>query len=235
MPHPVALITGAGSGIGRAAAIALASAGYDLALVGRRKRTLSETAGLFPSRSATLVLPADISDATQARDIVNQTLARFGRLDALINNAGDAPNTPIEKHTPDLIDRVFRINAIGPANTIARAWPTFVNQSSGCIVNVATIGISDPFPGFFAYAAAKAALATMTLSCATEGAPHHIRAYCIAPGAVETPMFRAFMPESAFPRSRTLSPESVARVILECVQNARPTSGGRPILLKNPD
>jgi NAD(P)-dependent dehydrogenase (short-subunit alcohol dehydrogenase family) len=72
----------------------------------------------------------------------------------------------------------------------------------------------------------------MTMSCATEGREHGIRAFCIAPGAVETPMFRAFMPEAEFPRSRTLAPEAVARVIVECAAGRRDGENGRTIVLE---
>src|SRR5437867_2200486 len=208
VPSATALITGGGSGIGRAAAIALARAGYRVALVGRREEPLRQTAAVLPNAAEALVLPADLADAGAARSIVERTAAHFGRLDALVNNAGEAPSLPIAAHTPAILDRIYRINAIAPADSIAAAWPIFTRQNSGCIVNISTLGTLDPFPGFFGYAAAKAALNTMTISCAREGAAIGVRAFCIAPGAVETEMFRALVPESAFPRSRTLAPEA---------------------------
>lgn len=234
MPHPIALITGAGSGIGRAAARLFAEAGYALALVGRRENRLRETASLLSAGPEPLILPADLADAAQARAIVDRTAARFGRLDVLVNNAGDAPNLPIEEHTAELLDRIYRVNALAPANTIAQAWPIFVRQRAGCIINLSTIGTTDPFPGFFGYAAAKAAVNTMTISCANEGRALGIRAFCIAPGAVETEMLRAFLPESTLPRNRTLAPEAVARVVLDCAQGRPNADNGGVIVLPNP-
>jgi len=229
-----AIITGAGSGIGRAAAVLFAQAGFSVALVGRRGTALQETAAMLPAGSRSAQLPADISDPAQARSIVDRAVAALGPLGVLVNNAGLAPNLPIDKHTPELLDEIYRINALGPANTIARAWPLFVAQRSGRIINISTIGTTDPFKGFFGYAAAKAAVNVMAKSCATEGAKHNIRAFAIAPGAVETQMLRAFAPESVLPRSRTLSPESVARVILDCAQGKRDQESGNTILLPNP-
>src|SRR4029079_17234254 len=109
-----------------------------------------------------------------------------------------------EGHTAEVLERLYRVNALGPPNMIAEAWPVFVRQNGGCIASISTMGTLDPFAGFFGYAASKAPLNVMTMSCAREGEAHGIRAFCIAPGAVETGMLRAFLPESAFPRSRTI-------------------------------
>jgi NAD(P)-dependent dehydrogenase (short-subunit alcohol dehydrogenase family) len=208
-----------------------ARAGYALALAGRTVAKLRETASLA-DRNEALILEADLTDARAARAIVDRAVARFSRLDILVNNAGEAPNLPIEAHTAEILDRIYRINALAPANSIAQAWPVFVRQASGRIINVSTIGTLDPFPGFFGYAAAKAALNTMTMSCATEGKAHGIGAFCIAPGAVETPMLRAFMTEAALPRSRTLDPDVVAQVILDCALGRRDAENGRTIVVK---
>lgn len=230
-PLKVALITGAGSGIGRAAAILLARSGFTLALVGRREEPLRETASLLPPGSNASLLPADIADPAQARRIVESTDAEFGRLDVLINNAGYAPSLPIEAHTADLLGEIYRINALGPANTIAAAWPIFHRQGSGRIINISTLGTIDPFPGFFGYAAAKTAVESMVRSCATEGRKHGIRAFAIAPGAIETAMLRSNFPESKLPRSSALAPEAVAEVILACASGDRDSDSGARIIV----
>jgi len=236
---PVALITGAGSGIGRALALRLARDGYRLALVGRREESLRQTADLARAQPGApphdpAVLAADIADSAQAAAVVDATVSRFARLDALINNAGYAPLLSIENTTPEIIDRVYRTNAIGPACAIARAWPTFIRQRGGCIVNLSTMGTHDPFPGFFAYAAAKAAVNLMALSCAKEGAEHNIRAFAVAPGAVETPMLRSIFTEEQIPRSACLTPDDVAAVIADCIAGRRPADNGRVIFLASP-
>jgi NAD(P)-dependent dehydrogenase (short-subunit alcohol dehydrogenase family) len=237
MPRPAALITGAGSGIGRAAAILLAREGYDVALVGRRAERLAETAALLPRDARHIEIAADIGRADQARAAIDRCLAAFGRLDALVNNAGYAPMKPIDEHTPALIDEVYRVNALGPAYLIARAWPAFRAQHGqtgvgGCVVNISTQGIDDPYPGFLAYASAKAAASTMARSVAKEGEAIGVRGFAIAPGAVETGMFRAIVPESVVPKTETMTPESVAQVILECLRGDHDVQNGDTIRLK---
>lgn len=230
--RPVALITGAGSGIGRAAAVLFASAGYNTALVARRAKTLGETAAMLPAPARCALVPADIADAAQARGIVDRTLAALGRLDVLVNNAGLAPSLPIDAHTPEVLERVYRTNTLGPANTIARAWPVFAAQRSGCIINISTLGTLDPFPGFFGYAASKAAVNVMVKSCAAEGRALGIRAFAIAPGAVETPMLRAFADESVLPGEAAMAPGEVAAVILACALGERDADIGRLITVE---
>lgn len=228
-PRPVALVTGAGSGIGRATAILLAARGYRVTLVGRRVETLRTVAARLPISAEPLVIAADVGDAAAARAMIARAVERLGRLDVLINNAGLAPLLPIDRTTAEVLDEVYRVNALGPANAIAAAWPVFSRQRSGCIVNVSTIGTIDPFPGFFAYASAKAAVNLMARSCANEGRAIGVRAFAVAPGAVETPMLRANFSETVLPRSACLAPEEVAAVILDCVEGRRDDQNGNVI------
>ncbi len=224
--EPVALITGAGSGIGRAAAVALADRGWRLVLVGRRRHTLEETAELADTECA--IAAGDITREADCRAMIAAATDGLGRLDALINNAGYAPHLPIDQTTPEIIAEAFAINAIGPALLIHLAWPIFTGQGSGVIVNVSTLGTQDPFEGFFAYAAAKSAVNSMTRSCAKEGAAHGIKAFAIGPGAVETAMLRGIFGD-AIPPEACLAPEVVATVIAECVCGERDGDNGSVI------
>lgn len=229
--QPIAIVTGAGSGIGRATAVMLAQRGFSLALVGRRKEPLEQTAA---SLGGALILSVDISDAAACQAVISETESRFGRIDALVNNAGAAPLMSIDKSAPAVIDEVFGVNALAPAYLTHYVWPVFARQKRGCIVNISTMGTIDPFPGFFAYAAAKASVNLMALSCANEGKRLGIRAFSIAPGAVETAMLRGNFPESRLPRTRTLPPEAVAEVIVECIEGKRDQDNGKTIALKSP-
>jgi NAD(P)-dependent dehydrogenase (short-subunit alcohol dehydrogenase family) len=229
----VALITGAGSGIGRATAVGLARLGWRLAVVGRTRATLEETAGLC-APAGCAVIAADMAHAAQCARAVDETVARFGRLDALVNNAGSAPLLDIAEHTPAVLDEVYAVNALAPANLIARAWPVFKRQGRGCIVNLSTMGTVDPFPGFFGYAASKAAVNLMAQSCANEGKEWGITAYAVAPGAVETAMLRGNFPESALGPERALPPEAVASVVIDCVLGRRASENGGVILVPSP-
>lgn len=229
---PVAIITGAGSGIGRQTAILLAERGWRLVLAGRRRGALEETAAMLDGES--LVACADVADPAQAAGLVDAALAGFGRLDALVNNAGWAPLAPIDRSDAPFTAAVFAVNAFGPGAAIARAWPVFVAQRSGRIVNLSTLGTADPFPGFFAYAAAKSAAESMVRSCAVEGRDHGIRAFAIAPGAVETDMLRANFSEAALPASKCLSAGAVAGVIVACLAGERDHDNGKVIYLPGP-
>jgi NAD(P)-dependent dehydrogenase (short-subunit alcohol dehydrogenase family) len=224
--EPVALITGAGSGIGRAAAIELAGRGWRLVLVGRQRAPLEETAELADTECA--LAPGDITREGDCRAMIAAATDGLGGLDALVNNAGWAPHLPIDQTTPDIIADAFAVNAIGPAMLIQLAWPIFVRQGSGVIVNMSTLGTQDPFEGFFAYAAAKSAVNSMTRSCAKEGAAHGIRAFAIGPGAVETAMLRGIFGDS-IPPENCLAPEVVATVIAECICGEREGDNGSVI------
>lgn len=233
-PRPVALITGSGSGIGLATARLLASEGWSIVLAGRRAEQLRQAAASLPFPEAHLVVPTDVADPEQCEALARRAMDAFGRVDALINNAGHAPLVPIERHTPAIVRETFDINAIGPANLILACWPGMVARSTGRIVNVSSMATVDPFPGFFAYAAAKAGVELMVKSIAKEGAPHNIRAFAVAPGAVETPMLRSIISEALVARGKTLSPDSVATVIVDCATGRRDADNGKAILVPSP-
>jgi NAD(P)-dependent dehydrogenase (short-subunit alcohol dehydrogenase family) len=225
--QPVALITGAGSGIGRAAAIELADRDWRLVLCGRRRAPLEETAECADGEC--VVVTGDVADEGDCRAMIAAATDGLGGLDALVNNAGFAPLRPIDQTDPATIARALAVNAAGPAMLICLAWPVFAAQQRGVIVNISTMGTRDPFPGFFAYAASKAAVNLMTRSCAVEGEALGIRAFAIAPGAVETPMLRALFDESQIRPDRCLRPEAVAEVIAACIAGEREETSGSVI------
>ena len=144
----VTLVTGAGSGIGRACAVMLSQRKHQLVLVGRTENKLADAADEIRATGSgdVMIARADISDADQAKSLIDQTIERFGRIDNLVNCAGVAPSVPIDKTTKDLFTEVFSINTFGAGYLIAACWPHFRAQKGGCIVNVGTLGSSDPFP-----------------------------------------------------------------------------------------
>ncbi|MEM9167150.1 MAG: SDR family oxidoreductase [Planctomycetota bacterium] len=229
---PIALVTGAGSGIGRAAAKRLGDGGTRVILVGRRHEPLAETAAIIHGPSA--IMTADIGDANQAEALAERVASEFGRLDILVNNAGYAPLIPFHKTTVEAFEACFRANAIGPALLIARCWSMFAAQRSACIVNVSTVGTRDPFPGFAAYAASKAALNSLTRSCMNEGRDIGLRAFTVAPGAVETPMLRGLFDADTIPSSACIDPDDVASVIADCAEGRRDDAIGEIIWVEKP-
>ncbi len=231
--RPVTIITGAGSGIGREVARQLHARGHRLALVGRTRAKLEETARAIAVADA-LCIAADIADSERAASCVDRTIERFGRLDVLVNNAGIAPIVPIADTTEELLEEVFFANTFGPAFLITRAWPVFVARRGGRVVNISTIGTVDPFNGFFAYAASKSALDSFTRSIAREGRSHGIRAFSVNPGAVETPLLRQNFGTNVLPASKALAPADVASVVVACACGERDAENGQAILVPSP-
>ncbi|MBX3389546.1 MAG: SDR family oxidoreductase [Phycisphaeraceae bacterium] len=227
----VAILTGAGSGIGLETARILHAAGFRLMLVGRDRRKLEATAEECPDAA---IHSADMANSNAVEGMIADAATRFGRIDVLINNAGWTLLKPISEHSAEDIDHIFRLNAIGPCVAIARAIPHIVASGGGCIVNVASMAVVNPFPGLFAYAAAKASMSLMVKSIVNEEGRHGVRAFAIAPGAVETPLLRSLFAEHTLPRRRALAPETVANVILECIQGKRDAENGGTILLPSP-
>lgn len=229
--NPVAIVTGAGSGIGSEVARILSSSDWRLVLAGRRREPLEALARSLGVNS-TLVHPSDLADPAQVESLVRAAVDRFGRIDALVNNAGDAKAIPIDKSDLAALRAMFDLNSIAPAYATHLCWPVFLSQRRGCIVNVSSMATHDPYPGFFAYAASKAAVNLMARSCAKEGERLGIRAFAVAPAAVETPLLRSLFDPSAVSPAHCLSPGEVAHVIVDCIQGRRDRDNGRTIFLR---
>ncbi len=181
---PIALITGAGSGIGRSAALALWKAGYSLALAGRREEKLQETlaAAAVPDDRA-LIVPTDVSDLQAVRHLFAMTEARYGRLDVLFNNAGmDAPLLALEDLSEEQWLRVVAVNLNGVFYCMQEAFKMMKAQRprGGRIINNGSISAHVPRPHSAPYAATKHAITGLTKAAALEG-----RAFDIACGQID--------------------------------------------------
>jgi NAD(P)-dependent dehydrogenase (short-subunit alcohol dehydrogenase family) len=180
----IALVTGAGSGIGRATALALLRAGYAVVLAGRRAERLRQTAAeAGPDGTRALVVPADVSDPASVRALFEEVRARFGHLDLLFNNAGTgAPPVPLEDLTVEQWRRVVDVNLTGAFLCTQAAFRLMKEQvpRGGRIINNGSISAYTPRPNSAPYTATKHAITGLTRSTALDG-----RAFDIACGQID--------------------------------------------------
>ncbi|MEM1066086.1 MAG: SDR family oxidoreductase [Pseudomonadota bacterium] len=180
MARPVALITGAARGIGRGIAEHLA-ADYDLALTYHT----SDPADVLAACPGSVAIKSDLADVAAAEHIVAETLAAFGRLDAIVNNAGYVADLPIDRADAEAYRSTFAINVEAPMALLAAALPHL--KRGAAVVNISSVNSRLPPVGAPAYAASKAALETFTVAAAKALGPQGIRVNAIAPGAIERP------------------------------------------------
>ena len=224
--RPAAIVTGGTAGIGLATAKLFIDRGWRVLVVGRDQGRLA--GALDTLGNGAQGCRADVGKADGPSAIVGACLKAFGRIDALVNNAGIAPLVPLAQHTPHLVDQCFATNAVGPAKLILAAWP-HLSVTRGRIVNVSSMATRDPYPGFFGYAASKAGVELMVRSAAKEGVSAGIKAFAVAPGATETAMFRAIFDQSAVPSEDVLDPAQVGALIVQCADGERDQDNGNTI------
>ena len=193
MPDPpqVALVTGAGSGIGRAVSLALDAAGYAVVLAGRRAEALTETAALAGGRS--LAVPTDVGQPDSVRALFARVRQTFGRLDLLFNNAGgNAPAIPMEDLTYQQWSAVVAVNLTGPFLCAQEAIRLMKEQqpSGGRIINNGSISAHTPRPHSAPYTATKHAITGLTKSIALDGRKFNIACGQIDIGNAATEMTR---------------------------------------------
>jgi NAD(P)-dependent dehydrogenase (short-subunit alcohol dehydrogenase family) len=181
----VVLITGGGTGIGRAAAVLFAERGWQVVISGRRAAPLAEVAD---RHTGIRYHSADVSDADQAEELITQTIEHGGRLDALVNNAGIFTPMTVETATPADMAELFQTNVFAPSQLLRAAIP-HLRAVGGAVVNVTSATAQRPqIPGGAFYGASKAALDHLTKSWAAELAPANIRVNAVAPGPTDTPI-----------------------------------------------
>ena len=206
-----ALITGAGSGIGRATALRLAEAGIKLALVGRNAEKLVHTAALTGRPLDMLVLPADLTKPRDMDDILRVLTGHFKGLDVLVNNAGMALSCPFEQTSEADFDRIMAINVKVPFLLTQRTLPLLRKSDTPTIVNIGSVVSHKGYALQSAYAASKHALAGMTAALSKEVAPEGMRVHLISPGGVYTDMVKIARPDLS--PEGMIAPEEVAEAI----------------------
>ena len=209
----VAIVTGAGRGIGRATALALGEAGVRVAAVSRTESEIQDTATTIEKAGGrAFFLAGDVSEETFVRQLFAETAQKLGAVSLLVNNAATFERAPVTELTTASWDHVMAVNVRGPflcARELLAAKPA----GGGAIVNLGSLaGIrgTEKFPGLSSYVASKHAIVGLTEALAVEGRALGVRANCVAPGAVDTEMLRSAAPQL---KTKTV-PADIARLIL---------------------
>ncbi|MBV9428800.1 MAG: glucose 1-dehydrogenase [Bradyrhizobiaceae bacterium] len=187
----VALVTGAGQGIGKAAALALAKAGADTVVTDINEASVKETAAAIAATGrSVLAVRADVGNIDEIDRMVKEAVARFGKVDALVNNAGVTRRAYIMDLTEDDWNRIFRVNAKGVFFCLQRVAREMIPRRSGCIINIASIA-GKGFPGTSnaIYAASKGAVISLTKTAAQQLGRHNINVNAVCPGIVRTALY----------------------------------------------
>lgn len=215
-----AVITGAGTGIGKGIAIAFAQAGFNLTLSGRRTKPLEETAKHCGSANIQII-STDVTDRQSVHAMVKKTMKSFGTIDVLINNAGiNTKARNLDDISDEDWDRVININLTGAFNAFRAVREHMKNQNDGVVINIASMaGKKAGTVGGAAYSASKFGMAALTQSINAEFRDRGIRACCIYPGEVDTPILdNRPNPVSEEKRAAALQPEDIAAAALMVAQ-----------------
>jgi len=214
----VAWVTGAGTGIGRGIALALAGEGVDLILSGRRTEPLEEVAEQVNRIGQKVVVaPLDVTDRDQVNRVAEQSAAGLGRISLLVNNAGtNTTNRTVTEMAPEDWDRVVDINLTGAFNCFRGVYPQMKEPGDGIVINIASMaGRQVSLLGGAAYCASKHGMVSLTQSINLEAADSGIRASVILPGEVDTPILAVRpQPVSEKRQSLMLKPEDLGETVV---------------------
>ena len=226
MKGKVALVTGAGSGIGRATSLLFAREGAKVMAVDLNEAPVAETVGLIAGMGGEgSGVTADVSKAEDVQRMVSETVSRFGRIDAAFNNAGihTGVRIPFHEYPEDEWDRVIGVNLKGVWLCIKYEAPAMLEQGGGAIVNTSSVAGLVAGQGTSAYTASKHGVAGLTKSAAMDYARQGIRVNAVAPGEITTPMMDLIISSNNFskaqkdeeqPIGRMGKPEEIAEVVV---------------------
>lgn len=200
----VAIITGAGSGIGRAMALLFAREGATVVAAGRTPASIEETVAMIRAETGweALAVAADVAIPADVERMVRETVARFGRIDILCNNAGIGSSKDVVAVEPDEWDRVFAVNVRGVYLGCKYALPHMLAQGGGSIINTASVLALVGAPERAAYCASKGAVVALTRQIAVEYADRGIRCNCLCPTTVDTPWVDRLLADAPDPVAR---------------------------------
>jgi NAD(P)-dependent dehydrogenase (short-subunit alcohol dehydrogenase family) len=230
MSSPVVLITGALTGIGRAAAVAFAKAGNRVVVSGRQQNAGEALVGELRSLGAEAeFVQADVRNEDDVSHLVDRAIERFGRLDVAVNNAGtEGKPGPVTEQTAESFAVTFDTNVLGTLLSMKHELRVMTAQGSGSIVNISSVYGHEGAKGASVYVGSKHAVEGMTKSAALEAAGSGVRVNAVAPGPIETGMLNRFTGTaerkaalvSGVPLGRTGEPDEIARAILFLASDA---------------
>ena len=182
----VAIVTGGGTGIGKGIAKAFVQEGCDLVIAARNKERLEQAAGELRAAGGHEVLsvPTDVTSEDEVKALFAATMARFGRLDILVNNSGAFDGGAIEDLTMEQWERVMSVNVTGPFLCTREAFRIMKPAGGGRIINIGSIAAQRPRELSVPYSTSKSAVWGLTTAAALEGRPYHIAVSCLHPGNV---------------------------------------------------
>lgn len=229
LSEQVAVVTGAGRGIGAAIARQLASLGASVVLSARSAKPVDATASQIAADGGRAkVMQCDVSNLESVQALASFVDRNFGRTDILINNAGVGSfSTPLHELTPEEWEKVLNTNLRGVYYCIRSFAPMMIRAKTGHIVNISSLAGKNALPNGAAYAASKWGLNGLTYSVAEELRPHHIRVAVVCPGSVNTDL----SPHAGKDPNKMLQPEDVAHVVAMLVTQS-PQSFASEILLR---
>ncbi len=225
----VAVITGAGSGIGAAIARKMGRMGAVAVVCGRTRDTLQSTATAISQAGAQAeVIECDVTNLASVESLAKRVDSRFGRIDILVNNAGiGGSGGPLHQLSPETWDQVLNTNLRGVYYCIRSFAPLMIRANRGHIVNISSLAGKNPLPNGAAYSASKWGLNGLSYSVAEELRVHSIRVSVVCPGSVQT----EFSPRSGKNSAKMLQPDDVAHVVAMLVTQA-PQSFASEVLLR---